>query len=936
MIMCLFRKKQKQKAGNNSIQQQIETQNNYVNIYNNIQPTEDVTDNKTGEDQREELTIEGCNTSLWKKTLGNKNKNAELLKKSYLQARENAKQLLAKVKKEFPKLIVPDITHIDSLWTIADTIIGENYLINPLEGYVLGIAFLIHDAALSCDAVEGKKKLESHPVWKDAKFDFLENSDAEDFNEECDVAALHILHEMNSKRLLFDGLEDNKNLTVDIDGTDPYLNYYKDLIRKISACQFWSISDVEIIFNNQDNPMVGMPKEWVINTLKLACILRCAVAGHIDNGRIPVSIYGLLYENCVSQHYWEKNIRLSQVCEDVKDKTKLCIKSQPFGINDFAAWNATYDAIRLLDEELKKSNELLRPAGLSFPHIGVTGAESKEALSEHIRTNGWQPCDFGIHTSNVKALIENLGGSKLYGEDSLLLVALRELIQNARDAIHARRTMDGCLEEGRITIRLKEEAGRRWIEVEDNGIGMSLDCIKNHLLDFGSSYWKSNLAKYDFPGLRSKGFKSIGKFGIGFYSVFMVAKSVEVVTRRYNKGTEAMKVEFPKGLTLSPIMSKDQLSTSVSTIVRFELKDDVYLSFSVNYYDDSISFQKALQIVVAGLDADVYYEKDDGSQFIHTNIKSNKFNEEEWLKGVLIQTLIDDEVEHLSKRLKMLSDETGDIVAYLAIPDKDYGNIVIPSIETVCGLATSIDNIGVSKGFVGVVICKEADVSRNDFILDKKTSKILQDWLKEKYNDEYDRIVASDVLSKYYYRAMSYCGMSLNEIEDNNMKVLYATYQLKNIEIGTIKGLKDIHMMLFSGISDFAGRYRVHEVSFYNSYMNKKFNAVGLEILDETLRTIDEMSEDSFEDIILKYLQLMEAHPFTDGNGRAGRIWVNLMLKRLNGEMIDWRKIDNKEFYKKMELFNENKLVEPMCDFLRGCLSKEYEKEIIAEAINTF
>ena len=139
-------------------------------------------------------------------------------------------------------------------------------------------------------------------------------------------------------------------------------------------------------------------------------------------------------------------------------------------------------------------------------------------------------------------------------------------------------------------------------------------------------------------------------------------------------------------------------------------------------------------------------------------------------------------------------------------------------------------------------------------------------------------------------------------------------------------------MMLFSGISDFAGRYRVHEVSFYNSYMNKKHNAVGLELLDETLRTIGKMPENSFEDIVLKYLKLIEAHPFTDGNRRAGGIWVNLMLKRLNGKMIDWRNIDKNEFYERMELFNEKKSLEPMCDFLMNYLSAEYEKEIIKEA----
>ena len=609
-------------------------------------------------------------TSLWKRTLGSSEKDVEPLRESYLDARKNAIYLLDKIRKDFPNLTVHDITHVDSLWNVADTIIGHDYPINPLEGYILGIAFLIHDAALSYDAVGGKNKLRDTIEWKDAYADGRGDKDEDEFKIECDFVAIRALHARFAEKLLFQTFEKDNGSTFFIIDDDTYRTHFGKLIGKIAASHHWSIDDVELGLNKPTNPLNEMPGEWKVNARKLACILRCADAGHIDNGRAPDSIYRSLAVNGVSRQHWEYQYHLCQVCEDEFDSAKLCItSSHPFvyerkdengkGVGkkeDVAAWNVAYDAVRLFDEELKRSNDLLKritpnnSKDLTFPHVGVSGAESKEALAKYIRTEGWQPCSFGVHTSNVKALIENLGGSKLYGEDNILLVALRELIQNARDAIQARRIMDGRFEDGRISIRLKVEGGKRWIEVEDDGIGMSLDCIKYGLLDFGSSYWKSKLGKDENPGLRSKGFKSIGKFGIGFYSVFMVAKSVDVVTRRYNKGADAMKVEFPEGLTLSPIMTMDQLSTSVSTIVRFELKDDVRLSFSVKYYGDSISFQKALQIMVAGLDIDVYYEADEGLQRIHTNVNSNTFNEEEWLKGLLIQTMTDDVVEHISKR----------------------------------------------------------------------------------------------------------------------------------------------------------------------------------------------------------------------------------------------------------------------------------------------
>lgn len=95
------------------------------------------------------------NTSLLKRTLGKKDNTTDPFRISFEKARENAMFLLDKIRIDFPNLTVHDITHVDSLWNVADTIIGDKYEINPLEGYILGIAFLIHDAALSYEAIGG-------------------------------------------------------------------------------------------------------------------------------------------------------------------------------------------------------------------------------------------------------------------------------------------------------------------------------------------------------------------------------------------------------------------------------------------------------------------------------------------------------------------------------------------------------------------------------------------------------------------------------------------------------------------------------------------------------------------------------------------------------------------------------------------------------------
>ena len=938
--MDISKKDQKQTAGDNAVQTQIETQNNYNvtnHIYNIIQPTEDVIANVTEEDRREELTIECCNTSLWKRTLGKEDKNVESLRESYLDARKKTEFLLGKIRKDFPNLTMHETTHVDSLWKVADVIIGDNG-INPLEGYVLGIAFLIHDAALSYEAFEGVEKLRDTAQWKDAYADRSDEQNEEEFKKECDFITIRAIHVKKAEGILGETFQLDNGTKFYIIENDTYRTHFGKLIGEIAASHHWNIDDVESKFKNkrQINPLSWMPREWKINAQKLACILRCADVGHIDDGRAPDSIYHSLDVNGVSQQHWESYNHLCQVCEDDDDTTKLCItSSHPFLKKDFDAWNVAFDAVRLFDEELKKSNDLLKrntpnnSKDLSFPHKGISGAESKEALAKYIETDGWQPCSFGVHTSNVKALIENLGGSKLYGKENMLFVALRELIQNARDAIHARKKMDNGFDDGQITIRLNEDRGKRWIEVEDNGIGMSLDCIKYILLDFGSSYWKSSLAKYENPGLRRKGFKSIGKFGIGFYSVFMVAKSVVVVTRRYEGNDDANIIEFPEGLTLSPILSTDKLSTRISTIVRFELKDDVNIKFSIKYHYNAISLQKALPLIVAGLDTDVFYEESGNKVRVHQNITSPTFDKKDWLSQLFVDYSPRD-FDTVVNRLDFLKDDDGNVMGLLAIANEDYLSffydnndfkVLTPSIETVCGLATSFKSIWVQKGFVGFINGRENNVSRNDIILDSKTASYLQKWIKERYDADYNKIIdPEESLSSCYYSAFSYCGMDLNEIVEDNIRTLYVTFKQRDVEIGTIKGLKRIHVLLFAGTSTFVGQYRVHNVYFHQ-------DGVYTGTLDDALRYIEKMPEDSYAGILCKYFKMMIAHPFEDGNRRAGRIWVNLMLDKFMGKMIDWGNVEkwilNEMVFSKSSSIDRSSIVFKEERFEDACLYLE-------------
>lgn len=105
------------------------------------------------------MSYEG--TSLWMTAFnavsGDTDQIRGTLCKEYKRSRDNAIFLLDKIGKDFPSLTVHDITHVDSLWKVASVIAGPDFPLNPLEGFVLGIAFLLHDAALSYQTVGGNK-----------------------------------------------------------------------------------------------------------------------------------------------------------------------------------------------------------------------------------------------------------------------------------------------------------------------------------------------------------------------------------------------------------------------------------------------------------------------------------------------------------------------------------------------------------------------------------------------------------------------------------------------------------------------------------------------------------------------------------------------------------------------------------------------------------
>ena len=118
---------------------------------------------------------------------------------------------------------------------------------------------------------------------------------------------------------------------------------------------------------------------------------------------------------------------------------------------------------------------------------------------------------------------------------------------------------------------------------------------------------------------------------------------------------------------------------------------------------------------------------------------------------------------------------------------------------------------------------------------------------------------------------------------------------IENFEIGTFKGLQEIHKYLFQDIYYFAGKIRDENISKGN------FRFAPVMYLKEALKNIDKMPQKTFDEIIEKYVEMNIAHPFREGNGRSTRIWLDRIFIKELGKVVDWSKIDKNDYLLAME-----------------------------------
>lgn len=149
--------------------------------------------------------------------------------------------------------------------------------------------------------------------------------------------------------------------------------------------------------------------------------------------------------------------------------------------------------------------------------------------------------------------------------------------------------------------------------------------------------------------------------------------------------------------------------------------------------------------------------------------------------------------------------------------------------------------------------------------------------------------------NKLNIESASELAIAEEKISKKKALELFDKKVLDTIEVGTYESLKFIHEYLFDEIYDFAGKIRDENISKGN------FRFTPVMYLEPALKNIEKMPQETFDEIIEKYVEMNIAHPFREGNGRSARIWLDLILKKELKKVVDWNKIDKEDYLLAME-----------------------------------
>jgi len=350
------------------------------------------------------------NSKLWRETLAPRENDPfgterERFRTVFKSFRERAGHLANQIRTDCPMLTVHDLTHLDALWEMAAVIAGENYVLTPTEGFVLGGAILLHDLAMSTSAIDGGyNALKRDPRWTDIitseyQSRFERRPTIEELKEparEIETTTLFILlrqiHAENAERLAFlEFRSGDRPSQMLIEDTEIRQTFGR-IIGRIAHSHWWSLDEVERAFSRQIGAPAWCPPDWLVDPLKIACILRAADAAQVDARRAPVFLKAISKLPTASEAHWRFQEKLNK---PYLNQDALVFTASAFKLADAGAWWLCLETLRMVDRELRSVDALFADKRLNrFAARRVAAVDSPERLASYIQTDGlWcAPC----------------------------------------------------------------------------------------------------------------------------------------------------------------------------------------------------------------------------------------------------------------------------------------------------------------------------------------------------------------------------------------------------------------------------------------------------------------------------------------------------------------------------------------------------------------
>ncbi|MCW1819953.1 MULTISPECIES: ATP-binding protein [Mycolicibacterium] len=546
------------------------------------------------------------------------------------------KPLASELALSVPNYTEHGINHCDSLWDTASLLVDESFPINPTEAFVLGGAFLVHDLGMGIQAYSGGlSNIVSSLEWQDllamlhpedhrALQDQLQRDIAKNptWNGLSDVRVKDALttflrdhHAEQAEKLVRTEWELSNGQKFYLIADTRLRFWCAELIGRIGRSHWVPVDDLPKLFPSTLGAPAGYPTDWTIDPLKVACLMRLADATQIDARRADPLHTPHRAPQGTSIDHWKFQERM--LYPQPISRRLYYTSATALDYSEAEAWWLAYDTAKMIDEELRKVDALC--GDLSKPQFtvsAVAGVESPDRFAKFVQTTGWRPIDARPRITNSNSVIAKLGGATLYGQHSWdREIVIRELLANALDATRARRLGVGTDGLKPVRVSLRSDNSRDSLIVRDYGIGMTESEVIENLCDFGNSGWRSKRLTQQFPGLLTKGFTPTGQFGIGFFSIFMIADDVTVITRSINQALdETIVLDFKGGPGGRPLLRRavggerlGEPGTEVRAHLKYQLgsKDGLFESAVTKLYSTNDIFASYIRNLALMSDEDI-------------------------------------------------------------------------------------------------------------------------------------------------------------------------------------------------------------------------------------------------------------------------------------------------------------------------------------------